>query len=70
MRAQSGRGCGSKSFVSTIVIFKENSNGEWADLVLCAGGEGRVDGADDAQRFHDQREHLRAELGGQLDQTL
>lgn len=44
--------------VSTIVIFKENSNGEGADLVLCAGGEGWVNGAHDAQRLHDECKDL------------
>ncbi len=63
---QSERGC----YSSTIVIFKENSNGEGADLVLGAGGEGRVDSTDDAQSLHDEGEHLWAELGGQLDQSL
>lgn len=58
------------SYSSTIVIFKENSNGEGADLVLGAGGEGRVDSADDAQSLHDEGQHLWAELGGQLDQSL
>lgn len=57
-------------YSSTVVIFKENSDGEGADLVLGAGGEGRVDGADDAQGLHDEGEHLRAKLGGQLDQSL
>ena len=57
-------------YVNTIVIFKENSNGEGADLVLGAGGKGGVDGADDAQRLHDEGQHLWAELGGQLDQSL
>lgn len=55
---------------STIVIFKEDSDGEGADLVLGTDGEGRVDGADDAQSLHDEGEHLRAELRRQLDQAL
>lgn len=55
---------------STIVIFKENSDGEGADLVLGTDGEGRVDGADDAQSLHDEGEHLRAKLRRQLDQAL
>lgn len=59
-----------REVVSTIVIFKENSNSEGADLVFCAGGEGRVDGTHDAQRLHDQSEYLRAELGSQLHQSL
>lgn len=60
-----GAGC-----CSTVVVFKEDGDGEGADLVLGTDGEGRVDGADDAQRLHDQGEHLGAELGGQLDQAL
>lgn len=64
------RGCEERRQSSTIVIFKENRNGEGADFVLCACGEGRVDGAHDAQRLHDEGEHLGAELGGQLDQSL
>jgi len=59
-----------RSCKSTIVIFQENSNGEGADLVLRAGGEGWVHGTDDAQRLHHEREHLWAELGSQLDQSL
>lgn len=55
---------------STIVIFKEDSDGEGADLVLGTDGEGRVDGADDAQSLHDEGEHLRAKLRRQLDQAL
>lgn len=54
----------------TVVVLEEDGDGEGADLVLGAGGEGRVDGADDAQGLHDQGEHLGAELGGQLDQSL
>lgn len=56
--------------LGTIVIFKENGNGEGADLVLGTGGEGGVNCADDAQGLHDEGEHLRAELGSQLDQSL
>jgi len=59
-----------KSHSSTIVVFKEDRNGEGADFVLGAGGENRVDGADDAQSLHDEGEHLGAELGSQLDQSL
>lgn len=54
----------------TIVIFQENGNGEGADLVLGTGGEGGVNRAHDAQGLHDEGEHLRAELGSQLDQSL
>lgn len=54
----------------TVVIFKENGDGEGADLVLGIGSEGGVNGADNAQGLHDQGEHLRAELGSQLDQSL
>lgn len=56
--------------MSTIIIFEENSNGEGADLVLGTGGEGWINGADDAQGLHDKGEHLRTELGSQLDQSL
>lgn len=66
----SDRGCGEQSSSSTIVVFEEDGNSEGADLVFGASGEGRVDGADDAQGLHDQGEHLWAELGGQLDQSL
>ncbi len=59
-----------RTYSRTIVIFKENSNGEGADLVLGTGGEGRVDGADNAQSLHDEGEHLWAELGSKLDQSL
>lgn len=56
--------------LSTIIIFKEYGNGEGADLVLGTGGEGWINCADDAQGLHDEGEHLRAELGSQLDQSL
>lgn len=56
--------------VGTIVIFKENGDSEGADLVLGTGGEGGVNCADNAQGLHDECEHLRAELGSQLDQAL
>lgn len=65
---QSDRWCGQRRI--TIVVFKENGNGEGADLVLGVGGEGRVDSADDAQGLHDEGEHLGAELGSELDQSL
>lgn len=55
---------------STVVIFQENSDGEGADLVLSAGGEGRVNGAHDTQGLHDEGQDLGAELGRQLDQSL
>lgn len=54
----SDRGCGEQSCGSTVVVFEEDGNSEGADLVFGAGGEGRVDGADDAQGLHDQGEHL------------
>lgn len=63
-------GGGPRGCSSTVVVLEEDGDGEGADLVLGAGGEGRVDGADDAQGLHDQGEHLGAELGGQLDQSL
>ena len=54
----------------TVVVLEEYGDGERADLVLGAGGEGSVHRAHDAQGLHDQREHLRAELGGQLHQPF
>lgn len=66
----SDRGCGEQSCSSTVVVFEEDGNSEGADLVFGTGGEGRVNGADDAQGLHDQGEHLWAELGSQLDQSL
>ena len=54
----------------TVVVLEEDGDGERTDLVLGAGGEGGVHGAHDAQRLHHQGQDLRAELGGQLDQTL
>lgn len=65
---KSDRWCG--HWRITIVIFKENGNGEGADLVLGVGGEGRVDSADDAECLHDEGEHLGAELSSELDQSL
>lgn len=59
-----------QSYRSTIVIFKENCNGEGADLVFGTRGEGLVNGADNAKGLHNEGEHLWAELGGQLDQSL
>lgn len=39
---------GLRIWIGTIVVFKEYSDSEGADPVLGAGGEGGVDGADDA----------------------
>lgn len=58
------------SCIITIVIFKENGDSEGADLILSTGGEARVDGADDAQRLHDECEYFWAKLGSKLDQSL
>lgn len=56
--SESDTGCGEQSCNSTVVVFEEDGNSEGADLVFGAGGEGRVDRADDAQGLHDQGEHL------------
>lgn len=47
-----------QSYRSTIVIFKENCNGEGADLVFGTRGEGLVDGADNAKGLHNEGQHL------------
>src|SRR4029434_1268258 len=56
--------------VFTVAVFKEDGDGEGTDLVLCAGGEGGVYGADDAERFHDEGQHLGAALRRQLDPAI
>lgn len=45
-------------YANTVVIFKKNGNSQRADLVLGAGGKGWVHGANNAQRLHDQSQHL------------